>query len=50
MLQLMKQVQAAILEDRYPEFVRAFFAKIYQRREDFPAWAVNAMSAVGVDL
>jgi queuine tRNA-ribosyltransferase catalytic subunit len=50
MLQLMGQIRAAVLEDRYPDFVRAFFAKIYAHRENFPAWAVNAMSAVGVEL
>lgn len=50
MLQLMGQAREAILEDRYPEFIREFFGKIYPRREDFPSWAVNALKGVGLEL
>jgi queuine tRNA-ribosyltransferase catalytic subunit len=50
MLQLMGQARAAILEDRYPEFIREFFSKLYSQREDFPSWAVNALKGVGVEL
>ena len=50
MLQLMGQARTAIVEDRYPEFIKEFFTNIYSRREDFPSWAVNALKGVGVEL
>ena len=49
MLQLMGRARAAIVEDRYPEFVREFFGRIYPAGE-VPTWAVNALKGVGVDL
>jgi tRNA-guanine family transglycosylase len=47
-LELMRQAREAILEDRYPEFVRGFFAKLYP--EGAPQWAKEALRSVGVDL
>lgn len=49
-LNLMRQVREAILEDRYPAFVRQFFGSLYERKEEYPSWAVEALSGVGVDL
>jgi queuine tRNA-ribosyltransferase catalytic subunit len=50
LLNLVKLAREAILEDRYPQFVKDFFARLYPNREDFPKWAINALSKVNVDL
>jgi tRNA-guanine family transglycosylase len=47
-LELMRKAREAILEDRYPEFVRVFFGKLYP--EGAPAWAKEALGSVGVEL
>ncbi|KAL1598721.1 hypothetical protein SLS60_007862 [Paraconiothyrium brasiliense] len=49
-LNLMKLIREAILEDRYPKFLRTFFAKLYDDKSKYPAWAVSALKGVGVDL
>jgi queuine tRNA-ribosyltransferase len=46
----MREARSAIIEDRYPTFVKEFFGKLYPDRKDFPGWAVEAMQSVGVDL
>lgn len=51
MLTLMGRVRQAILEDRYPAFIREFFSKIYQGdKSKYPDWAVGALKGVGMDL
>ncbi|MCJ1413613.1 hypothetical protein MMC19_007735 [Ptychographa xylographoides] len=51
LLHLMGQVRAAIIEDSYPNFVRAYFYRLYAGdTSKYPSWAVTALSAVGVDL
>ncbi|KAL5415876.1 hypothetical protein PMIN06_000699 [Paraphaeosphaeria minitans] len=49
-LNLMRLVREAILEDRYPAFLRSFFAKLYDDKSKYPEWAVGALKGVGVDL
>lgn len=50
-LNLMRQIREAILEDRYPQFLKDFFSKLYSgEKEKYPAWAVDALKGVGVDL
>lgn len=50
-LNLMRLVREAIIEDRYPQFVKDFFSKLYKgNKEKYPAWAVGALGGVGVDL
>ncbi|KAI5868645.1 Queuine tRNA-ribosyltransferase [Durotheca rogersii] len=49
-LTLMREVRAAIVADRYPAFVRQFFADLYPDKAHYPAWAVDALRGVGVDL
>lgn len=50
-LSLMKQIRKAILEDRYPQFCKDFFGRLYKgKKEKFPEWAVGALKGVGVDL
>lgn len=48
LLNLMKNARQAIIEDRYPDFMRAFFGRLYP--DGPPAWAVEALGKVGVDL
>ncbi|KAH7070997.1 tRNA-guanine(15) transglycosylase-like protein, partial [Paraphoma chrysanthemicola] len=50
-LNLMRLAREAILEDRYPQFVKDFFGKLYDwKKEKYPEWAVTALQGVGVDL
>jgi queuine tRNA-ribosyltransferase catalytic subunit len=50
LLNLMKLAREAILEDRYPHFVKDFFARLYPNRDDYPRWAITALSTVNIDL
>jgi tRNA-guanine family transglycosylase len=51
LLDLMRRVREAVLEDRYPEFLRGYFAKMYGgEKEKYPGWAVEALRGVGVDV
>lgn len=50
LLALMKSIRSAIIEDRYPRFLRDFFGKLYPERSKIPQWAINALQDVGVDL
>jgi queuine/archaeosine tRNA-ribosyltransferase len=50
-LNLMRLAREAILEDRYPQFVRDFFNKLYHGEKiKYPQWAVAALRGVGLDL
>ena len=49
-LNLMREVRDAILEDRYPAYIRQFFANLYADKKDYPSWAVDALKMVDVDL
>ncbi|KAI0111962.1 Queuine tRNA-ribosyltransferase [Daldinia grandis] len=49
-LGLMKQVREAIIADRYPAFLRRFFANLYPDQANYPKWAVDALQGVDVDL
>ncbi|KAI9804535.1 MAG: hypothetical protein M1825_001434 [Sarcosagium campestre] len=50
MLSLMKLARNAIIEDRYPAFLREFFGRLYTDKSQYPSWAVTALRKVGVDL
>lgn len=51
MLNLMRTAREAILEDRYPAFLRDNFAKRYDNDHSrYPSWAIDALRKVGVDL
>lgn len=49
-LDLMRRVRDAIIADRYPAFIRQFFANLYPNKADYPEWALGALRGVGVDL
>lgn len=46
---VMGQARDAILEDKFPQFLRRFF-KNYFGKSGYPEWCVNALRSVGVDL
>ncbi|RHZ52854.1 hypothetical protein CDV55_102366 [Aspergillus turcosus] len=50
LLSLMGSARQAILEDRFPAFLREFFDNLYGDKARFPEWAVTALRGVGVDL
>ena len=51
LLSLMGRIRVAILNDQYPEFLRAYFAKAYRDdKSKIPSWAVTALKGVGIDL
>jgi queuine tRNA-ribosyltransferase len=51
LLALMTAARTAILNDSYPDFIRAYFRKLYRgETEKYPAWAVTALRGVNVDL
>lgn len=51
MLDLTRRMREAIVEDRYPEFLKDYFRTLYDgRKEMYPDWAVQALRGVGVDL
>lgn len=50
-LTLMSRAREAILQDRYPAFLREFFATLYAGDMNrVPMWAVTALREVGVDF
>ncbi|KIW20242.1 queuine tRNA-ribosyltransferase [Exophiala spinifera] len=49
LLSLMRGARNAILEDRYPDFARTFFAN-YFGAKGTPDWAVEALRGVGIEL
>ncbi|KAI5845351.1 queuine tRNA-ribosyltransferase [Tricharina praecox] len=51
LLKLMNNARTAVVEDRYPQFLRDTFGRWYGGdKEAFPKWAVDALKGVGVDL
>lgn len=47
----MGAARQAIIEDRYPAFVRQFFSRLYNGdKARYPEWAVGALRGVGMDL
>jgi len=49
LLSLMRSARNAIIEDRYPAFVRVFFQNYFGDMGP-PNWAVTALRGVGIDL
>lgn len=49
-LRLMREIRESIIEDRFPAYIRQFFANLYSDKSDYPDWAVQALQRVGVDL
>ncbi|KAI9309050.1 queuine tRNA-ribosyltransferase [Cunninghamella echinulata] len=49
-LRLMNGLRNAIIEDRFPDHVKQFFANYFGDKSKYPAWAVSALQSVNVDL
>ncbi|KAM4058993.1 queuine tRNA-ribosyltransferase domain-containing protein [Hirsutella rhossiliensis] len=49
-LNLMKEIRESVIEDRFPDYIRHFFASLHANKTDYPEWAVEALRGVGVDL
>jgi len=50
-LELMRNVRRAIVDDRYPAFLRQFFRDLYDGdKTKYPEWAVESLRTVNVDL
>ena len=45
----MGRARDAILEGRFPDYLRSFFAE-YFGDAGYPEWCINALRGVGVDL
>jgi len=50
MLDLMKRIRNAILEDSYAAFAKDFFLKYFPKQKGPPDWAVEALKGAGIDL
>lgn len=48
-LNLMRDIRTAIVEDRFPAFIRQFMRDLYTDRE-VPQWVRDALKSVHVDL
>ena len=46
----MSSARQAIIEDRFPAFLRQFYANLYGDKSKYPDWIVKALRGVGVDL
>ncbi|KAK5021823.1 hypothetical protein LTS07_010718 [Exophiala sideris] len=49
LLSFMGRIRNAILEDRFPEFIKGFFA-MYFEGKGAPEWAVGALKGVGIEI
>jgi queuine tRNA-ribosyltransferase len=47
-LQLMRDMRNAIDDDKFPEFVKLYFAKLYP--DEKPKWIVDALSSVNIEI
>ena len=51
LLDLMRRAREAIIGDNYPQFLKAYFVRLYAGDQSkFPQWAVDALRGVEVDL
>lgn len=47
-LELMRDMRSAVESDKFPEFVKKFFAELYP--EEAPKWIVDALKSVNIEL
>ena len=45
----MSRIRQAIIEERFPDFIREFVAKYYQDK-DIPEWITNSLNSVNIQL
>jgi len=49
-LNLMRQIRASIMENRFGDFSRSFLMDIFGTRSNFPKWIVDAFNSVNINL
>lgn len=49
-LRLMREMREAITKDEFPNYVQQFFKGYFKDPSKYPAWAVNALKSVNVNL
>ena len=45
----MSRIRQAIIEDRFPDFIREFVANYFQDK-DIPEWVINSLKSVNIQL
>jgi len=48
-LRLMRRIQAALLEHRFPQFLQQFVSAYYAPEFEYPQWVLDALEAAGFD-
>ena len=48
-MRLMREIRESIMNDMFPDFVKKRLNLLYPDK-NFPPWAVNALSSVGITL
>ena len=49
-LSLMAAIRDAILKDRFPDFIKSSFLKLFKDPSNYPQWAVDALLSVNVNI
>jgi len=49
-LTLMRSVRQSIIDQRFPEFVKAFMKRMFPSSEQYPSWAVEALQSVNITV
>ena len=50
MMRLVREMRQAVVEGRYPAYVRGFVHNMYHRSADIPGWVVDACGRAGFDV
>jgi queuine tRNA-ribosyltransferase len=48
-MRLMSRIRQAIIEQRFPEFIKEFVSNYYQDK-DIPQWIINSLKSVNIQL
>lgn len=46
----MRSVRQSIVEKRFPEFIQAFMKRMFPSPDQYPSWAVDALTSVNIKL
>lgn len=49
-LTLMRSVRQSIIDQRFPEFVKAFMKRMFSSSDQYPSWAVEALQSVNITV
>lgn len=45
----MSRIRQAIIEDRFPQFIKDFVA-VYYKDKDIPVWITNSLESLQIEL